>query len=67
MIGDSSLTIELARLIVIHHDLVVVAGGEDLVRACSYFQAPDFTLEMRLDQAVLNGAIGGHDILELQN
>lgn len=67
VVGDSALTIESACRVVIHHDLIVVSRGDDLVLCGGNFKTPDFALKVRLDEAIFGGAVRCHDIFELEN
>ena len=65
MVRDSTLTLVFLRLIVEHHDLVVVAGGNYL--SLSHIEAPDFTLEVRLhDDPFLRG-LGSESLVEFKD
>ena len=67
MVGDGALTIESACRVIIHHDLVVVSRGDNLVGSSGNFKTPDFTLKVRLDKAIFHGAVRCHDVFELED
>ena len=56
MVTDSAFTIELMSLIIEHHDHVVITAGDYFVLCRHNFKAPNFTLEVRLHDAVLRRA-----------
>jgi len=67
VIRDCALSVELLSDEVIHHEFVIIAGGNDLVLSVDDLETPDFALEMRLHEGVLSGAIRCHGVFEFQN
>ena len=67
MIRDGALTIERMRLVIVHHDLVVVTGGHNLIRSGDHLKTPNFTLKVRLDEAIFLRAFRGHHVLEFED
>ena len=67
MIRDGTLTLESTRLVIVHHDLVVITGSHNLIRTGDHLKTPNFTLKVRLDEAIFLRAFRGHHILEFED
>ena len=67
VVRHGSLAVKSARFVIVHDDLVIVAGCDHLVGSWHDLETPDFTLEVRAHDHVLYRAVGSHHILELKD
>ena len=65
MVRHGTFTLVFLRLIVEHHNLIVVTGSDDF--SGHHIEAPDFTFEVRLHDDPLLGRIGREGFIEFKN